>query len=575
MHFLSDEPLSTLEDCPRDAKRVMVYFSMGADVVTGGIFAILSNYEQACRMKDVHGCEVVLCRYETLFPFSRTYSEFDNSVYLYDFEEVVAHFDRIEYLVIDFPMSVCEDFPVLFNSNLDFFRRIGFLRVNLFVGFPIEVAIGIVQRIKAYCHRLTMTFTHSGAAIDEFSHDCGVSTHLILTHEDERFFDSRTFEEKQDTVLVSPDVLDDERLAAASGIATREEREKVLLALEGTGLTLRVMNTGTPVPYLEFKEWLSESKWTVTLGEGLDGYFLDSVLSGGISFARFSQIVMPDHLENLQTVYPSYEKMAESISGDIERLSSEEEFNRYRKTQRDAISCQCDYEKYSDNLRRFFSEDYDCVPTEASCYFGGFRSKAAESLESRNHLGQFLNERGLTGFGVEVGAGNGDFSKVLLDSWKGECLYLVDVWCRIRGSKDDQAGVTDGQMMERARIALSKVIHFPQRYALMSLGSPYAASHFRDEFFDFVYIDACHEEDAVEADLSAWWPKLKPGGLFAGHEWKVEPIVWNDRTGHIVGNPVVRAVNKFAEGVQREVFVTDAAVEQKFGVSKLSWWFLK
>jgi predicted O-methyltransferase YrrM len=45
------------------------------------------------------------------------------------------------------------------------------------------------------------------------------------------------------------------------------------------------------------------------------------------------------------------------------------------------------------------------------------------------------------------------------------------------------------------------------------------AGHFEDESVDFVYIDACHEYAKVRLDILAWIPKVKPGGVVAGHDY--------------------------------------------------------
>jgi predicted O-methyltransferase YrrM len=60
-----------------------------------------------------------------------------------------------------------------------------------------------------------------------------------------------------------------------------------------------------------------------------------------------------------------------------------------------------------------------------------------------------------------------------------------------------------------------------------------AAGRFADGSLDFCFIDADHAYSSVLGDLRAWAPKLKPGGLLAGHDYSIE---WPG---------VVRAVEEF------------------------------
>ena len=45
-----------------------------------------------------------------------------------------------------------------------------------------------------------------------------------------------------------------------------------------------------------------------------------------------------------------------------------------------------------------------------------------------------------------------------------------------------------------------------------------AAEFVKDMSLDFVFIDADHTSDGVRADIEAWLPKVRAGGVMAGHD---------------------------------------------------------
>lgn len=94
---------------------------------------------------------------------------------------------------------------------------------------------------------------------------------------------------------------------------------------------------------------------------------------------------------------------------------------------------------------------------------------------------------------------------------------------------------------------------------------------FEDNYFDFIYIDAAHDYESVVEDLNAWWPKLKKGGIFSGHDYFPDTRVWR---GKECG--VYKAVNEFAVQKNTEVHhVTDTNKEGGPGVACNSFFIIK
>jgi hypothetical protein len=140
-------------------------------------------------------------------------------------------------------------------------------------------------------------------------------------------------------------------------------------------------------------------------------------------------------------------------------------------------------------------------------------------LARRSELGQFLNLAGLTGTGVEVGVAEGAFSREILRSWQGQRLYLVDCWSpQEPGTYCDIANTPPVQHETNYR-QVTALAQADPRAALVQAFTPQAASQFADQSLDFAYLDANHSYRAVRTDLRAWYPKVKMGGLLAGHDY--------------------------------------------------------
>jgi predicted O-methyltransferase YrrM len=144
----------------------------------------------------------------------------------------------------------------------------------------------------------------------------------------------------------------------------------------------------------------------------------------------------------------------------------------------------------------------------------------AVTLSTRDDLPSFLEGRGFRGRGVEVGVLTGAFSARLLSGWSGEKLISVDPWLEQKPWEyADRTNVAQGEQELRYRETCGRLAQFGERSQVWRMKSREAAARIEDESLDFVYIDARHDEASVTEDLCLWWPKVRPGGVVAGHDY--------------------------------------------------------
>lgn len=170
-------------------------------------------------------------------------------------------------------------------------------------------------------------------------------------------------------------------------------------------------------------------------------------------------------------------------------------------------------------------------------------------LSTRGELPAYLTSLGLLGEGVEVGVRDGDFSAHVLSHWAGRRLLLVDPWASQAADKYvDVSNVAQGEQDARFELVTRTMAErFPGRHEVVRDYSVAAAARVRDGSLDFVYIDARHDYAGVLEDLRAWYPKLRVGGLVAGHDFVPDGTHKEGAFG------VQGAVAEFARAVGREV----------------------
>jgi hypothetical protein len=135
-------------------------------------------------------------------------------------------------------------------------------------------------------------------------------------------------------------------------------------------------------------------------------------------------------------------------------------------------------------------------------------------------IGQVSGEATFVEVGCWLGKSTAYCARRILESGKSIRFFAVDTWEGSANEPDmiEAVAGAGGSVfplfwtnMEEAGVSNS--IH------TMKMASVRAAGFFEDGSVDFVFIDADHSRDALQADIAAWRPKVRPAGTLAGHDW--------------------------------------------------------
>ncbi len=141
-------------------------------------------------------------------------------------------------------------------------------------------------------------------------------------------------------------------------------------------------------------------------------------------------------------------------------------------------------------------------------------------LTTRDELPVLLNGRGLAGVGFEIGVREASFSERILDRWAGTLLVSVDPWMECAPDRYvDEANVAQERQEDVLAEARARLARFGERSQIWRMTSVEAAQRVLPASVDFVYLDARHDEASVREDLEAWYGKVRPGGVIAGHDY--------------------------------------------------------
>lgn len=169
-------------------------------------------------------------------------------------------------------------------------------------------------------------------------------------------------------------------------------------------------------------------------------------------------------------------------------------------------------------------------------------------MTSRYDLGKCAVN--VTGRAAMIGIQYGAFERKIGEDYHG-VIHCVDLW-------------QDAAIYEIAKQNLCNHAANHATYYLHKKDSLEAAKFFKDGELDFVYIDANHFFNEVLFDMDAWFPKVRSGGIFAGHDYTMGKDI-----------EVKEAVDKWMGEKGFTFNITDSPLDCFEGTPYPTWWMIK
>lgn len=121
------------------------------------------------------------------------------------------------------------------------------------------------------------------------------------------------------------------------------------------------------------------------------------------------------------------------------------------------------------------------------------------------------------GVAAEIGVWCGATAHSIMQRNRPAKLFLVDCWEHQQGTyESDRANVQNAEHDANFRLVQECFRPFRQ-VQVLRMYSLEAAAMFAPCYFHWVHFDGDHTR--LDDDLLAWWPLVKPGGWFTGHDY--------------------------------------------------------
>lgn len=202
-----------------------------------------------------------------------------------------------------------------------------------------------VESLKSKCRSLTQTTAHEKYSSREYFEKFNIPLTHLSTYMSPVHYKKTSFSEKENNILIShdPHYIKDSLFSVLSSSFVGYEKVTII------GMS-----------YANYLSLTSKSKYMITLGEGMDNYFIETVFFGGIPFTVYNSNFMPSEMADLENVCLVEDDFIDMIDRVIFKCETDVEYREYLWERNYRILSKIyDYEYHTKKLKNFYAGIYD------------------------------------------------------------------------------------------------------------------------------------------------------------------------------------------------------------------------
>jgi len=317
------------------------YFS-GKENISGGLISIVSLAQETSLIYQGSQIKVLCATYyngHLIFKLS----SFKNETNVFSPELIEKYFTNVRDLILHIPELFVTDFVKNQQQN-SWFKGINSIQINILnQNIQLMADQNVLNELKSKFSSCTITTAHKKYCNPYYRNSYEIPLHRLSVWISPENYVKKSVYEKEKLILFSPD---------------NKELTQRLISFFSNKLPSFKFQVIQGLTYEEYKNLISKAKFLITVGEGLDAYFIETYFSGGVAFSLKNLNFFDEKYLNLPCLFEDNAYLEQFLFNLIEQYNNEEEYNVLNERVVDLLSEDYSHKSYQNNLKKFYNKEY-------------------------------------------------------------------------------------------------------------------------------------------------------------------------------------------------------------------------